>query len=76
MNKTFEERDMTGGKDIETPKYIVHDEKDVLVVAVWLAITDDKTWESITDIEQAAYRLQAWEFLDYMVVLHWHKAKV
>ena len=50
-------------------KFLKHAEKTVSALAIWLAIHDDKIWASISEIEQAAYGLEAWELLDYLVVL-------
>ena len=50
-------------------KFIKHEEKTVLALAIWLAIHDDKTWASISEKEKAVYGLLAWELLDYLVVL-------
>lgn len=55
---------------------VVHNEDDVLSVAKWLVISHNKTWESETEIAQAAWRLEAWELLDLLFVMHFRRVEL
>ena len=56
-------------------KFIEHDEQTVLALAIFLAIHDDKTWASISEQEQAVYRLMALDLLDYLFILNVKKVE-